>query len=144
MLRGVALPALMLASGVAAQDYPTRPIRLIVPFGTGGATDSSARAVSERLARALGQPVVVENRGGAGGDIGTQQVAQASPDGYTLLLGLDATLVVNPFTHAKIPFDTLRDLAPITKLGDVALMLAAHPSLPARTATRGKTRPART
>lgn len=113
-------------------DYPSRPVRLVVPFGTGGATDSSARAVADRLAKRLGQPVVVENRAGAGGNIGTQHVAQAAPDGYTLLLALDATMVVNPFTHARVPFDTLADFAPVTKLGDVALMLAAFPGLPAR------------
>jgi len=115
-----------------AQDYPGKPVRLIVPFGTGGATDSSARAVADKLSRRLGQPVVIENRAGAGGDIGTMHVAQSNPDGYTLLLALDATIVVNPFTHARIPFDTLKDFATVTKLGDVALMLAAHPALPAR------------
>jgi tripartite-type tricarboxylate transporter receptor subunit TctC len=115
-----------------AQDYPGKPVRIIVPFGTGGATDSSARAMADKLSHRLGQPVVIENRAGAGGDIGTQYVAQSSPDGYTLLLALDATMVVNPFTHAKIQFDTLKDFATVTKLGDVALMLAAHPSLPAR------------
>ena len=125
-----ALTATALAA--QAQDYPNRAIRLIVPFGTGGATDASARAVSDRLARLLGQPVVVENQAGAGGDVGTIFVARANPDGYTLLLGLDATLVVNPFTHPKIQFDTLKDFAPVTKLGDVTLMLAANPSLPAR------------
>lgn len=127
--------ALVLAAATLsthAQDYPAKPIRLIVPFGTGGATDSSGRALADRLARRLGQPIVIENRAGAGGDIGTIYVAQSAPDGYTLLLALDATMVVNPFTHPKIQFDTLKDFAPVTKLGDVALMLAAHPSLPAK------------
>lgn len=127
-----ALALAALALSAQAQDYPSKPVRLIVPFGTGGATDSSARAVADKLSRRLGQPVVIENRAGAGGDIGTLYVAQSNPDGYTLLLALDATMVVNPFTHPKIQFDTLKDFAPVTKLGDVALMLAAHPALPAK------------
>ena len=114
------------------QVYPNNPIRLIVPFGTGGATDSSGRALADRLERRLGQRIVVDNRGGAGGNIGTELVARASPDGYTLLLALDATMVVNPFTQSSVPFDTLKDFAPITKLGYVALVLAAHASLPAK------------
>lgn len=114
------------------QVYPNNPIRLIVPFGTGGATDSSGRALADRLAPRIGQRIVVDNRGGAGGNIGTELVARSSPDGYTLLLALDATMVVNPFTQSSVPFDTLKDFAPITKLGDVALVLAAHASLPAK------------
>jgi tripartite-type tricarboxylate transporter receptor subunit TctC len=130
--------AALLAAGLAAQpqaqaqDYPTKAIHLIVPFGTGGATDSSARVVADRLARRLGQPVVVENRGGAGGSTGAHVVAQAAPDGYTLLLGLDATMVVNPFTQSNIPFHTLTDFEPVTKLGDVGLILVANPALPAK------------
>ncbi len=120
------------SSAVTAQDYPGKPIRLIVPFGTGGATDSSARALSERLSQRLGQTVVIENRPGAGGSIGAQYVSTQPADGYTLLLGLDATLVVNPFTQPNIPFNTLRDFAPVTKLGDVGLMLVANPGLPAK------------
>jgi tripartite-type tricarboxylate transporter receptor subunit TctC len=120
------------ALSAQAQNYPSKPVRIIVPFGSGGATDSSARAVADKLSRRLGQAVVIENRAGAGGDIGTLYVAQSEPDGYTLLLALDATMVVNPFTHPKIQFDTLKDFATVTKLGDVALMLAAHPALPAK------------
>jgi tripartite-type tricarboxylate transporter receptor subunit TctC len=109
-----AVSAFAAGTTATAQDYPTKPLRLVVPFGTGGATDSSARALSDRLARQIGQQVVVENRAGAGGNIGTQFVAQAPSDGYTLLLALDATMVVNPFTHAKVPFDTLADFAAVT------------------------------
>ncbi len=121
--------ALATPRATQAQDYPTRPIRLIVPFGTGGATDSSARAIADRLGQRLGQSVIVENRPGAGGNIGTRAVAQAAPDGYTLLLGLDATLVLNPFTHTSVPFDTQRDFAPISKMGDFGLLLVANPKL---------------
>ena len=125
-----ALLTLGVPSGAAsAQDYPSRPVRLIVPFGTGGATDSSARAIADRLGQRLGQPVVVDNRPGAGGNVGTRAVAQAAPDGYTLLLGLDATLVLNPFTHSSVPFDTQRDFVPVSKMGDFGLLLAANPKL---------------
>ena len=123
--------AVLAATPAQAQDYPNKPIRLIVPFSTGGATDTSGRTVADKLASRLGQRIVVENHGGAGGNIGADLVAKAPPDGYTLLLALDATLVVNPFT-TKVPFDTLRDFAPITQLGNVTLVLAANPSLPAK------------
>ncbi len=99
-----------------------------MPFAPGGVADNSARVVAEPLSLRLGQQVVVENRPGASGNIGTQQVAQAAPDGYTLLLGFDGTMVINPHVFAKIPFDTLRDFAPVTKLGDATLILVAHPS----------------
>jgi tripartite-type tricarboxylate transporter receptor subunit TctC len=125
---GVALTA----ASAHAQDYPNKPIRLIIPFGTGGATDTSGRTVADKIGNRLGQRIVVENHGGAGGNIGADLVAKAASDGYTLLLALDATLVVNPFT-TKVPFETLRDFAPITQLGNVNLVLAAHPSLPAKT-----------
>lgn len=125
----IVIQMVMLAGHAQAQDFPNRPLRLIVPFGTGGATDSSARAIADRLGQRLGQPVVVDNRPGAGGNVGTRAVAQAAPDGYTLLLGLDATLVLNPFTHASVPFDTQRDFVPVTKMGDFGLLLAANPKL---------------
>jgi tripartite-type tricarboxylate transporter receptor subunit TctC len=103
-----------------------------VPFTPGGVADNSARAIADPLGAQLGQPVLVENRPGASGNIGTQTVAQAAPDGYTLLLGFDGTMVINPHVFAKIPFDTLKDFAPVTKLGDATLILVAHPSVPAR------------
>src|SRR5438309_7343410 len=109
------------------QDYPARPIRIVVPFSPGGVADNSARVVADPLGARLGQQVIVENRPGASGNIGTQQVAQADADGYTLLLGFDGTMVINPHVLAKIPFDTLRDFAPVTKLGDATLILVAHP-----------------
>src|SRR4249920_444463 len=120
--------ASVLALTVHAQDYPVKPIRLIVPFAPGGVADNSARVVAEPLSVRLGQQVIVENRPGASGNIGTQQVAQAAPDGYTLLLGFDGTMVINPHVFPKIPFDTLADFAPVTKLGDATLILVAHPS----------------
>jgi tripartite-type tricarboxylate transporter receptor subunit TctC len=115
-----------------AQPYPSKPVRIIVPFSPGGVADSSARVISERLAARLGQSVVVENRPGASGNIGTHAVATAAPDGYTLLLGFDGTMVVNPHVYAKLSFDTLRDFSAVTKLGDATLILVAHPTVPAK------------
>ena len=126
------LVAMLLAAGARAQDWPAKPVRIVVPFSPGGVADNSARVVAEPLAQRLGQPVLVENRPGASGNIGTAQVAQAAADGYTLLLGFDGTMVINPHVFAKIPFDTLKDFAPVTKLGDATLVLVAHPSVAAK------------
>jgi tripartite-type tricarboxylate transporter receptor subunit TctC len=129
----LAAAALALASSLClAQEYPVKPIKLIVPFAPGGVTDNSARVIAEALGARLGQPVVVENRAGASGNIGTSQVAQSAPDGYTLVLGFDGTMVINPHVFANLPFNTLRDFAPVTKLGDAALLLVSHPSLPVK------------
>ena len=124
------------ASGPAtgrAQTWPERPLRLIVPFAPGGVTDTSGRLIAEQLGQRLGQQVVVENRPGASGNIGTAQVAGAAPDGHTLVLAFDGTMVINPSVFPKVPFDTLRDFAPVGKIGDAALILVAHPGFPART-----------
>jgi tripartite-type tricarboxylate transporter receptor subunit TctC len=129
----LAFAAAAAAFAVHAQDYPLKPVRIVVPFAPGGVADNSARVVAEPLGQRLGQQVVVENRPGASGNIGTQQVAQAAPDGYTLLLGFDGTMVINPHVFPKTGFDTLKDFAPVTKLGDATLILVAHPSLPAKT-----------
>jgi len=125
-LIGTALPAL------AQSAYPNKPIRLVVPFTTGGVTDTSARVVADALGKRLGQQVVVDNRPGASGNIGTQQVAVADADGYTLLLGFDGTMVINPHVFDKVPFNTARDFAPVGKIGDAILILVAHPGLPAK------------
>ena len=126
------LLAILGCSASLAQPYPSKPVRILVPFSPGGVADSSARVISERLGARLGQSVVVENRPGASGNIGTHAVATAAPDGYTLLLGFDGTMVVNPHVYAKLPFDTLRDFAAVTKLGDATLILVAHPSVPGK------------
>lgn len=126
-LAGLAICAPM---GTAfAQSYPGKPIRLIVPFSPAGLADVSARVIADKLGVRLGQPVVVENRPGAGGNIGTAAVAQAAPDGYTLLLGFDGTLVINPHIYAKTGFNTIADFEPITKIGDATLVIVAHPSV---------------
>ena len=114
-----------------AQTWPAKPVRIVVPFSPGGFADSSARAIADRLAARLGQPVVVENRPGAGGNIGAELVAKSAPDGYTLQLAYDGTIVVNPHVYSKLGFDPIKDFAPVTKLGDAAVIIVAHPSVPA-------------
>lgn len=116
-----------------AQGYPDKPIRLIVPFAPGGVTDTSGRVIAEGLGRRLGQQVVVENKAGASGNIGTASVAAAPADGYTLVLAFDGTMVINPHVFAKIPFDTVKDFAPVGKIGDATLILVSHPSFPGKT-----------
>ncbi|KQP11800.1 tripartite tricarboxylate transporter substrate binding protein [Pseudorhodoferax sp. Leaf267] len=125
----LALAACALPPVHAQGDYPTKPIRLIVPFATGGVSDTSARIVAEKLGQQLGQQVVVDNKPGAAGNIGTQMVAAAEPDGYTLLLGYDGTLVINPNVYAKVPFDPIKDFAPIGKIGDAVLIVVVNPKL---------------
>jgi len=117
----------------AQAGYPDKPIRLIVPFAPGGVTDTSGRVIADALSKRLGQQVIVDNRAGASGNIGTQLVATAAPDGYTLVLGFDGTLVINPHVFASVPFDTLRDLAPVGKIGDADLIIVAYPGFPAKT-----------
>ena len=133
MKRVLMLAAAMLASLAVQAEYPEKTIRLVVPFGAGGVTDTSGRVVAEALGKRLGQSIVVENKAGASGSIGTQLVALAPPDGYTLVLGFDGTLVINPHVFANFPFDVQKDLAPIGKIGDATLIIVAHPSFPAKT-----------
>ena len=127
------LAAAMLASIAVQAEYPEKPIRLVVPFGAGGVTDTSGRVVAEALGKRLGQSIIVENKAGASGNIGTQLVALAPPDGYTLVLGFDGTLVINPHVFANFPIDVRSDLAPVGKIGDATLIIVAHPSFPAKT-----------
>ncbi|MBV7483390.1 tripartite tricarboxylate transporter substrate binding protein [Bordetella sp. BOR01] len=117
----------------AASTYPDRPIRLIVPFSAGGTSDVLARAVGQKLAEAVGQPVVVENRPGANGNIGSDAVAKAAPDGYTLLLAADGTMAINPTLYPDLPFSPEHDFAPITRVAVVPLVIVATPSLKANT-----------
>jgi len=125
--------AMTLVSTTSPAQYPEKPIRLIVPFAAGGVTDTSGRVVAEALSRRLGQPIVIENKPGASGNIGTQMVVNAPPDGYTLVLGFDGTLVINPHVFTNFPFDVTTELAPIGKIGDATLIIVAHPSFPAKT-----------
>jgi tripartite-type tricarboxylate transporter receptor subunit TctC len=131
-IRFVAMFLLATTGAAFAQVYPAKPVRVVVPFSPGGVADSSARVLADRLGARLGQAIVVENRPGASGNLGTAAVAAAAPDGYTLLLGFDGTMVINPHVYSSLPWDTLRDFAPVTKLGDATLILVAHPSVPAQ------------
>jgi tripartite-type tricarboxylate transporter receptor subunit TctC len=115
-----------------AQKYPSRPIRLITPVTAGSAVDTVARVVGQKLAEALGQQVVVDNRVGANGIIGTEAAARSAPDGYTLYLGNDAVLAINPGLYRKLPYDSLKDFAPVTLAANIPLVLVVHPSLPVR------------
>ena len=118
-----ALAGVALCAGVAAQEYPTRLVRLIIPFPPGGTTDNVARAVSDRLTKSLGQQVIIENRGGAGGMIGAKAVTAATPDGYTLLFGA-SSLAVGLGFETKDPYDPLDDLAAVSMVAEVTLALA--------------------
>jgi len=123
---------LALASSAALAQYPSRPIKLIVPIPAGGAPDIAARVVGQKLSELLGAPVVVENHAGSNGNIAGDMVAKAPPDGYTLLLGQDSLIAINPHLYAKMPFDPLKDLVPVATLVANQFVLAVNPSLPVR------------
>jgi len=133
LLATITALAAFAALSVEAQPYPIKPIRLIVPFAPGGVTDVGGRIVATALAKRLNQQVIVENKPGASGNIGAQLVAKAAPDGYTLLLALDGTLVINPHVYERTGFDALNDFAPIAKVGDSIIIIVAHPSVGVKT-----------
>lgn len=116
----------------AAVSYPGKPIRLVLPYPPGGGTDTIARPLAQRLSDSLGQQVVVDNRGGAGGNIGMEMVARSAPDGYTIVLAITAQLAVNVSLFKKLPYDPVRDYAPITLLATGPYLLVVHPSLPVK------------
>jgi tripartite-type tricarboxylate transporter receptor subunit TctC len=118
--------------GAIAQQYPSKPVRLVVPYAPAGPVDEVARLLGQRLTESLGGPVIVDNRAGAGGGIGTDAVAKAPPDGYTLLIGNSGPMTINPALHKKIPYEPQKDLAPVTLLLAGQMVLAVHPSVPAR------------
>jgi tripartite-type tricarboxylate transporter receptor subunit TctC len=124
--------SVLLATPVSAQQYPTKPIRLIVAFAPGGASDVLARLLAQRLGDSLGQSVIVDNRPSAGGIIGTDLVAKAAPDGYTLLLGSAAAFAITPHLSAKLPYDTRRDFVPIAPFSRVTFVLSINPKVDAR------------
>ena len=126
------LLAVGLGCAAGGQDYPTRPITLIVPYPPGGGVDAMARIVGEKLSAALGQQVVVDNRGGGGGNIGTRTVARAAPDGHTLLLGHTGTISINPSLYANAGYDPRKDFAGIGLIASMPVALIAHPSFPAK------------
>lgn len=127
------LAALNLPQAVFAQDaWPSKPVKIVVPYNAGGATDIVARLVAERLSAAVGQPVLVENRGGASGIMGTDAVAKAPPDGYALTVSLSSSLLLNQFLYKNLPYDTSRDLILISQIAMAPVTLTVHPSVPAR------------
>jgi len=129
-VRSVLAACALLAAGAAFAQYPTRPVRLIVPIPPGGAPDIVARVVAEKLGAALGQPVVVENKPGSNGNIAAEFVARSPADGHTLLLGQDSLLAINPHLYAHMPIDVLHDLVPVAALASNMFVLSVNPSLP--------------
>ena len=128
-----ALAAALLATPAAAQDYPTRPVTLIVPFPAGGGVDVIGRIVAEKLTAALGQQVIVDNRGGAAGVIGTRVAKAAAPDGYTLVMATSGSIAINPTLYASPGYEPRKDLAPIGLISSTPIVLMAHPSAPQQT-----------
>jgi len=126
----VAIALLLSAADVPAQAYPSRSVRIIVPFPAGGGADFMGRAIGQKLGEALGQSFVIDNRAGAAGVIGTELVAKAAPDGYTLLLGTTGTHATNPAVLANLPYDSVKDFAPVSIFSNAPFILCVHPSLP--------------
>ena len=122
----------MAQPGTGAAAYPSKPIRLVVPFTPSGSTDILARAIGQELTKAWGQSVIVDNIPGAGGAIGAEKVARAAPDGYTLLMGHIGTLAVNPSLYPKLPYNPVKDFAPVAWVARVPNVLVVHPSVPAK------------
>jgi tripartite-type tricarboxylate transporter receptor subunit TctC len=122
-----------LGGAAAAQDYPSRPITLVVPYAAGGGNDVMARIVAEKMGKSLGQQIVIENKGGAGGSIATRQVAKAAPDGYTLGLGGTGTLAINPTLYPNVGYDPRRDFAPVGLIATSALVVLVNTNVPATT-----------
>lgn len=121
------------ASGAHADDYPSRPIKLVVPYAPGGGADAVARIVAKRVSETIGQPMVIENRGGAGSIIGTEDVHKAEPDGYTLLLGQSGPISINPAVYKELPYDPEKDFAPITMTTAYPYVLVVNAKLPVKT-----------
>lgn len=130
--RLVATFSLALLGVAGAQDYPSRPITLVVPYAAGGGNDVMARIVAEKMSKSLGQQIVIENKGGAGGSIATRQVAKSSPDGYTLGLGGTGTLAINPTLYPNVGYDPRKDFAPVGLIATSALVVLVHPGVEAK------------
>ncbi len=134
LLRAAAALAITCVAAIAhAQGFPNHPVRIVVPFPAGGTTDILARAVADRFTQDLGQPFIVDNRPGAGGNLGAELVAKAAPDGYTLLMGTVGTHAINPSLYARMPYDHVKDFAPVFLVAGVPNVLVVNPSLPVNT-----------
>lgn len=116
---------------LAAEVYPGKPIKIVAPFPPGGPVDILSRTIGSKLAQSLGQPVVVENRAGAGGNIGSDAVAKSAPDGYTLLMGFVGTHAINPSLYSKMPYDNVKDFEPVSLVAEVTIVLVVNPAIPA-------------
>jgi tripartite-type tricarboxylate transporter receptor subunit TctC len=140
-----AVPAAIIAATAAAQSYPVKPLRIIVPFPAGGNADILARILGQKMTESLGQQIIVDNRAGAAGIIGAQAAAKSPPDGYTLFMGTTGTQTTNPAVYAKLPYDALKDFAPVSNFAGSPYLLVVHPSLPAKNVKElialGKARP---
>ena len=133
ILNGLMVAALTFCASISlAQPYPTKPIRVIVPFGPGGPSDFLVRTIGQKLTEAWGQQLIVDHRAGANGVVGAELTARAAPDGYTLGMATNGTHGINASLFAKLPYDTVKDFAPVTRFGFAPYLLIAHPSLPAR------------
>ena len=132
LICGAIVATFLPGTGARAAEYPTKPIRLLVGFAPGGGTDTTARAISQKLTAALGQQVVVDNRPGVSGNIAAEITANAPPDGYTVLLATIGALAINPSLLKKMPFDPIKDLAPVTRAADSTNILVVHPSVAAK------------
>ena len=132
-LAGALALALVIAHGAHAADaaYPTKPVHLIVPFPAGGGADNLARLLMPKVAKALGQPIVIENKPGAGGNVGAELVARAAPDGYKLLYGTNGTHAINPSLYRTLNFDPARDFTPVSRMTEIAAILIVNPKVPA-------------
>src|SRR3954464_12126715 len=126
---GVLLALWLSAQAAFAQGFPSKPIRLIAPFAPGGSLDLIARGIGQKMSESMGQPVVVENRAGASGAIGSEAVAKSAPDGYTILLGATTTHGVNPALNPSLPYDPVKDFTPISIVATIPHVIVAHPSL---------------
>jgi tripartite-type tricarboxylate transporter receptor subunit TctC len=133
MLLLLALATMFGGEGAVAQGYPSKPMRLVVPYPPGGPLDIMARAIGQKLTEAWGQPVVVDNRAGAGGNIGADLVAKSPSDGYTLLMGAVATHAINPTLYGRVPYDPVKDFLPVALVAQVPNILVVNPSVPAGT-----------
>ena len=125
--------AMLLPFAVQAQAYPTKPVRLLVPFAPGGTTDVLARLLAQKLADSMGQQFVIENKPGAGGNIGAELAVKSPADGYTLVMSFDGTMAINPNTYAKMPFDPQKDLVAVANVAQVPLLIVVHPGVAAKT-----------
>jgi tripartite-type tricarboxylate transporter receptor subunit TctC len=132
MLRSLVAALALLSACAHAQTWPTKPIRLVVPFAPGGSSSIVARTLAAEMERGLGQPIVVENKPGGGGNVAMQEVARADPDGYTLIIGHVGSLAVNPYMYSKLPYDVEKDFAAVSLLATVPAIYVVHADVPAK------------